>query len=66
MRASVGVVVEGARAVGWREAVYSVSRGVGLSSRVRLGVAGRAWASLIGVLGAMSAGEDDLPEVRVW
>ena len=56
VRASVGVVVEGARAVGWREAVYSVSRGVRLSLRVRLGVSGGAWASLIGVLGAMSAG----------
>ena len=66
MPASVGVVVDGARAVRWSDAVYRVSRGVRLSSRVRLGVAGRAWASLIGVPGAMSAGEDDLSGVRVW
>ena len=42
VRVSAGVVVDGARAVRWSDAVYSVSRGVGLSSRVRLGVAGHA------------------------
>ena len=42
VRAFVGVVVEGARAVGWRGTVYSVSRGVWLSSRVPSDVAGHA------------------------
>ena len=35
----------------------SVARGVRFWQLARLGVAGRAWASLIGVLGALSGGE---------
>ena len=33
-----------------------VARGVGFWQLVRLGVGGRAWTSLIGVLGAISGG----------
>ena len=37
--------------MGWRGTVASVARGVRFWQFVRLGVAGRAWASLLGVLG---------------
>ena len=56
VQAPVGVVVEWARVMGWRGTVDSVARGVRFWQLVRLGVAGRAWASLLGVLGAMWAG----------
>ena len=56
MQVPVGVVVERARVVGWRGTVDGVARGVGFWQLVRLGVAGRAWASLVADLGAMSGG----------
>ena len=37
--------------MGWRGTVDSVARGVRFWQSVRLGVVGRAWASLLGVLG---------------
>ena len=37
--------------MGWRGTEDSVARGVRFWQLVRLGVAGRAWASLLGVLG---------------
>ena len=51
VQAPVGVVVEWARVMGWRGTVDSVARGVRFWQLVRLGVAGRGWASLLGVLG---------------
>ena len=51
VQAPVGVVVEWAREVGWRGTVDSVARGLRFWQWVRLGVAGCAWASLLGVFG---------------
>ena len=58
VQAPVGVVVWCARVVGWRGTVASVARGVRFWQFARLGVGGRAWASLIGDLGAMSGGRE--------
>ena len=47
MQAPVGVVVERGGVVGWREAVDSLAR---------LGVAGCAWARLVGIVWGDAAG----------